>query len=777
MSVRFISLTPVRLFALASFGIYLSSCGGPELTNVPHIEGMQEFAETATGDTFDYNKLTLSNTTGQINTISPSVLPEKGKAFRGTDITLTSYVTLKVTDQAFPYDKAKWALSVGSKTSPKIYLATNGLKIEDTLPATGDVRAGIVKATLTFADGKLPEEFYADSVMEESGGRKKLQFRLFYSVKGEGPAAVSSKDGLSSAYLQNDKGAMKFAPTLGETTTRDGSFTMEVVAPSDTSAIEFGNENNATDVGKSNVTGYVVAYWKDSDCSSGWKFRTNKKLTRGAVETPLSCGFLQKSARDSAASQCQLGCQTTPVTDDTFGQTFDSIAVPDADVNAENPTANVGCYNVRYVPADGRSSFALDQLDNGSDYGVMVWGVDAAGGLSRARSRCSFVRPQPIKIASLEKTPGLKKTREDCFVVTAASGAIDSDSVHYWRILRDKYLDRVGFSSWYYKNGPSLAAWLNKHEKLKPAANFVFTWSAKSIVNFEILVHKSQNILLKIWQSLWEQQASAQAPKPAISSAESNPATDAPAEVLTPAFKDQPGNLYSPSSSDSQSAPFVAQPLGSASSSLYFLIEAHKPTSDTALWNKYYPMRTPVFFAIGQTFRIIDILGELGFGGEIHMMSSQGKEPQSSSVDANGNAMSAKKIGFFAPGFALVADYRLRIGSAPWFAPRIGISGGLDRFREEEAKSELEAKSSASSKTSDSVGTMGITDVKKVFALRGALEFSLTKLFSEDMGQTKYAYDLEDFALSLNAAYNFDYSKSLSFSGLRYGVGFAFLLL
>lgn len=63
------------------------------------------------------------------------------------------------------------------------------------------------------------------------------------------------------------------------------------------------------------------------------------------------------------------------------------------------------------------------------------------------------------------------KTTSACFVATACYGSAESGPVCTLRMFRDKVLNETGhgrlFTMWYYRNGPRLARYLQKHPSLR----------------------------------------------------------------------------------------------------------------------------------------------------------------------------------------------------------------------------------------------------------------------------------------------------------------------
>lgn len=73
--------------------------------------------------------------------------------------------------------------------------------------------------------------------------------------------------------------------------------------------------------------------------------------------------------------------------------------------------------------------------------------------------------------------PNLPDRKNGCFIATAAYGNYSDPLVQGLRLFRDRYLmtNRGGraFVGWYYDHSPALAAWLDAHPEVKPAARIL----------------------------------------------------------------------------------------------------------------------------------------------------------------------------------------------------------------------------------------------------------------------------------------------------------------
>lgn len=80
---------------------------------------------------------------------------------------------------------------------------------------------------------------------------------------------------------------------------------------------------------------------------------------------------------------------------------------------------------------------------------------------------------------------GTATVKSACFVATSAFEDINHSTVEELRIWRDSRLRKHAagqkFIIWYYKKGPELAVWLNKHPKLKPIVRYVLNSFVKLV--------------------------------------------------------------------------------------------------------------------------------------------------------------------------------------------------------------------------------------------------------------------------------------------------------
>jgi hypothetical protein len=593
-----------------------------------------------------------------------------------------------------------------------------------------------------------PDKFTSDGAFDTVDGRKALKIQPYYSLDGAVPPGNSGTiQGLSAAYMKDDIGTIVAPASVGSTVVSDGAFSFDFAPPADTTATDTTSGTSAS-VGKSNVSAFVIVYWKDSECAAGgWTFKPNKVFDKNKTGSDLACTYPGISAAVSGVSTCDLGCSTDTVSD-FFDKSANDIAVP-PEFPATTGTANAikrGCLNIVRVSSDGRTSYAVNDAVNNEKYGMMVYPLDSAGNIGLTRSKCLQAQAFNVVFASSKKSPDLGKSKSDCFVATAASGSPDSPSVHYWRVLRDTWLDRVGVSSYYYTHGPRWAAWLEERPALKPYVNSLLEWSGRTFVK------------LSQWLNVF--------------SAESKKTGQQALQLLMNAFVSQAHASELPSDNKKSFEPSegLEHPFGSASTTLTFAGGQIRPSEDKELYDLSYKGKKPGFLFVSQSFRLIDFFGELGLGYEFGGVAMRGK-----SADVNPSEVALSGFG----GGALV-EYRLRIGEQPWVSPRFSAAYGKMRMREEAAGVSTSpttgSGTSGSSSSTSSISPSGTTPVwQTYYTLRGTLDISITRLYGDDSNLIRYGYEAEDMMLSLFAGLHSNNGKVISTSGLQLGGGISFL--
>ncbi|MEY2987439.1 MAG: hypothetical protein RJB13_960, partial [Pseudomonadota bacterium] len=467
-------------FALVSVA---QSCGSEERLGNENYSRLQSSVLELASDPSVLNDVSLTDRTGFKPSVNPSYLPKAGQTSR--DIEIIFHPKLTVKNVNFVYDKTKWSVAVGNNVQFLTGADIIDIK-EDGNFSSGEIREGQIKLTVRLTtQGQWPDKITNDSALTTNNGRKALKLLPYYSLDGAvAPGNSGTLQGLSAVFMQDDIGAIRAPATITSTAVSDSAFSVEFAPPNDTTAID-KSDGVLKDVGPSNVSGFVVVYWRDSECQAGgWSFKANSIYDKNSANADLQCQYPGLTNAVAGEESCQLGCSTAAV-EAFFGKSADDVAVPmefPSEDGAENEIQQ-GCLRIARVRSDGRTSYAVNNALNDENYGVMVYPIDSSGQIGSKRSTCSSVKPANIEFVSSRKTPGLGKSKSDCFVATAASGSSQSASVHYWRILRDTWLDSVGISTVYYRHAQSWASWLEAHPQYKPAINSVLEWSGRRLVS------------------------------------------------------------------------------------------------------------------------------------------------------------------------------------------------------------------------------------------------------------------------------------------------------
>lgn len=706
-------------------------CGGPEAAD--STQGSQLFSLNTefASDPSVLNDVSLSDRTGFTPSVTPSYLPKAGESAR--DIEITFYPKLTVKNTNFVYDRSKWTIAVGNNV--QFLTGADIIEIkEDGNLASGEIREAQIKMTVRLTtQAQWPDKITSDSALTTNNGRKALKLLPYYSLDGAvAPGNSGTLQGLSAVFMQDDVGAIAAPSTVTSTAVSDGAFSIEFSAPEDTTAFD-SSDGTLKDVGRSNVSGFVVVYWNDAECQTGgWNFKPNKVYDKSNSESDLQCSYPGLQTAIAGASSCNLGC-STETRADLFDKSANDVAVPfviPSETGAENELQN-GCLRIARVKADGRTSYAVNNATNDATYGAMVYPLDSSGQIGSMRSVCRELKPRNVEFVSSRKTPGLGKSKSDCFVATAASGSSQSAAVHYWRILRDTWLDRVGLSAIYYRHAKQWAAWLERNPEFKPAVNSVLEWSGKNLVKV----------------SQW------------LSSAK--PSFDKLAHRVSESLG---GLLFPEARADERPESTRDEGLennhGSASSTLTFGVGQIRPSADKELYALSYKDKKPGFLYVGQSFRLFDLAGEFGLGYEFSALTLEGK-----SSDATQTPVTLS--GF---GVAALFEYRLRIGDYPWVTPRFAGSYGYMRMREEAGAVAASSETSGEASGASQISSVGTTPVWHTNTnLRAYFDVSVPALYGDDLNLIRYGYDVEDLTLSAFVGQGLNQGKLISTSGLQLG--------
>jgi hypothetical protein len=723
-----------------------ASCGRSEELDSDVMSLSHQLATEMASDPSVLNDVNLTDRSGFSTTVTPSYLPKAGQTAR--DLQIIFYPKLTVKNTKFVYDKAKWTVAVGNNV--QFLTGADIIEIkEDGNFSSGETREGQIKMTVRLTtQGQWPDKVTSDSALTTISGRKALKLLPYYSLDGAvAPGNSGTLQGVSAAYMKDDVGAIVAPASLGGVAVTDGAFSVDFTAPQDTTADDTSSGSVAS-VGQSNISGFVVVYWNDAECrAGGWTFKPNKVFDKNKSNADLTCSYPGLETAAAGENSCQLGC-STETSSDFFGKSANDIAVPPefpSDVGTINRIKR-GCLNIVRVAADGRTSYAVNDVVNGESYGIMVYPLDSSGGIGMMRSRCEKALPFNVEFPSARKTPGLRKTKSDCFVATAAAGSSQSAAVHYWRILRDAWLDRWGVSSFYYKHGPAWAAWLDENPRLKPAVNAALEWSGKTLVRMSQWM---QHMTTQLQQTM--QKVSLSAIELLASEAQ---ASEAPA----------------PQTTDNGKGPKA----GSASTTLTLAGGQIRPSSDKEYYDLAYKDKKPAFAFVGQSFRLFDLSGEIGLGYEFTGLLLKGTSSDSTQTPITLSGL----------GGGILGEYRLRIGTQPWLSPRVSAVFGKMRMREEAAAIAASNTTSGSSSSSSSSsagtgsgispsGTEPVWHNYKTF--RFFLDVSIPRLYGDDENLIRYGYEAEDMTLSLFAGMNTNEGKVISTSGLQLGGGISFM--
>jgi hypothetical protein len=693
---------------------------------------------------------------------NPSKVPDKGAKI--TEITVTFCVKIKNQNGKFQYDAKKWGFvfggSNGEVPDQQPYLGDKKVEVReegDSLKASNTERLGKVVMKIKFDnpddDGKFPDTL--SDLANGSGGVRVLFIYPYYAETADKPGAKGSVPLNKSLgiRLRNDRGALKNPPSISKVTVNDRSFVLEPTAPSKLDA-ENGDPAatppTLVSVSEgSSVGGYLVMYWNVDECIARpdeWRFNVNpvydtRRQNQDDYAIRRSLDSCVPQPTKASSGTCGFGCGTTPDAS-LFNQTAELVLQPKNIPSEDGKVATSGCYKVQRA-AGGSKSIGIRGLTNGETYGVALFALDSSG-----RSGCKVVVPRSIPLASLEK--GAETKESDCFVVTAASGSTNSRSVHTWRVIRDGYLRQFALGrfliSKYETHGPRWAHSLESAPVwIKHSLNFVLDWSGQAVFRVGEWWLASESKRAQMWEK----------------------------------FLDKLSTIVSwVGPAEARAEPPVSPP-GSASSHLYLLGGVNRPTEDQDLYDSYYPSKRHYVFQAGQTFRVLDLMGELGLGAEFVYGTGRGKVPKKT-VRTNekiDEAVQGKEIGYYTLGFRLVADYAWRWDVFPYLRPRVAGFVGAQRFREQPRSVIVESDDNKTSEAAD-LPNFGAEGWSPSFGLRGGLQVSMAPLFGDDSGQVLYTYGVEDIAFHIQAGYSKDTaSKLLRTSGIQLLAGFGFLFL
>lgn len=728
---------PALLFVVGMALVSVTqACGSADQLESEHHSKLYSSSFELASDPSVLNDVSLADRTGFTASVNPSYLPKAGETSR--DLEITFYPKLTVKNANFVYDSSKWTVAVGNNVQFLTGADIIDIK-EDGNFASGEIREGQVKLTVRLTtQGQWPDKITNDAALTTNNGRKALKLLPYYSLDGAvAPGNSGTLQGVSAVFMQDDIGAIQAPAKITSTAVSDSAFSVEFTAPEDTTAFDT-SDGTLKNVGSSNVSGFVVVYWRDSECQSGgWSFKANEVYDKNETGADLQCSYPGLTDAVSGAESCNLGCSTS-VAGELFDKSANDVAIPlelPTGTGSENEIQR-GCLRVARVRADGRTSYAVNNAINDENYGVMVYPLDSSGRIGSMRSTCSQLKPINVEFVSSRKTPGLGKTKSDCFVATAASGSTQSAAVHYWRILRDTWLDPLGLSVVYYRYAQSWARWLDAHPQYKPALNKALEWSGQHLVSL----------------SQW------------LSSAKKN------VQSFTQTLAHTIGSILFPEaraddSTQTNSDEGLENDHGSASSTLTFGGGQIRPSADKELYDISYKDKKPLLLFVGQSFRVFDLMGELGLGYEFAWLSLDG-----TSADASKTPVTLSGYGISA-----LLEYRLRFGQYPWVAPRFAYTYGRMRMREE-AQSVSDSGSASDAASSSQISVSGTKPAwHNQSGLKAYFDVSVPALFGDDLNLIRYGYGVEDMTLSVFAGQNINDGSLISTSGLQLGGAISFM--
>ncbi|BBH53527.1 hypothetical protein [Fluviispira sanaruensis] len=558
---------------------------------------------------------------------------------------------------------------------------------------------------------------------------------------------------------QADNGAMLYPPTIS-VSSADSAIVVNLAAPTNLAAAD-ATSTNLIKTTANTFSGYVLLYWLDRDANEdatgckanpgGWAFYLNPvSINNAAQNTTSICTYTPyNSSMSWGGTSSALGCTnaTAPLTfDSTLSSSFTNLTADTAAVPlTSNPTlfasdstgTPVGCYYAVYIPST-QSSWSKGNLKNGEIYGVMAWALNngydtsinaSSPKYSLAHSPIYYVAPVEIPLASTDKTPNLPKTETDCFVVTAASGDVNSKSVFYWRIIRDEYLTPLGITPFYYSQAHTWAAWLNDHPKLKPATNFILEYTGKSIYYTSGFFKKSAEQVKSAYHKLMNLIF-----------------PEASAQELTDEKKNTIETFKHPNYD------------------IFITGGVLLPSADKELYDKYYSSQSTMLFELGgeQIFWLDNVGISVGALGRYLTNSSTGNVTTNTGVSQDYTRSIYSLTG------EIIVGLRYRHPSFLFIQP--GVFGGIGYMRlREEAKTGTTPQSSDGSNLSS-----GITVWSPIYEVGANLDISLISIFAVNPGDL--GLFLNDVLLRSSVSYNLNPSPAISSSGIFIQAGFVFLL-
>ncbi len=591
--------------------------------------------------------------------------------------------------------------------------------------------------------------------------------------------------GYDTGYLQTvnwqiDKGAFKIAPTL-KSFSYDSAFQItwdnstalsakcinsgsNVCASSPT--LSSGGAASALMTTNNSLSGYILAYWKQGASSSvTLNLKPNFVVSYVTAVSPSNTSCASPVGFDAQFLLCSPLNYTLITTDVNLD--VNKTAAPNLTptqlnslIGSPGKVIADAPMNYVYVTSDQSSWVYSPPEGNGSRYGVTMWALNNAqsdqSSLFTTPADTTLVPNYSIQhspviyaiasessgnFATLAKDASLSLSKSDCFVVTSASGDINSKSVFYWRAIRDFYFP-ISLTQFYYRHAKLWANYLDGHPKLKPPLNFVFEKSGYGIYHTGIFLENTKNKfeiyfkkLKKILANIWSQEASAE--------------ENVSAEVKEPEHRRilQPGYEF-----------------GFTSGILF-------PTEDKSYYeskygNNFFLYRISLH---GTSTFWMDHIG-MSVGGSVHYdfkNKERTVDPYNGCcgpTPSNYTQTEVTSLRFMTALATLGVRYR----SVNYQHVQIGFySGvGVTRLREETLPQ-------TSSTSGQQVPIFGVTSYQPMVEVGGNFDVSLSTIANETIATM--GHQLKDVLFRLNANYDTSFSKTVTLTGYSAQAGFSFL--
>lgn len=743
-----------------------------------------------------------------------------------------------------------------------------------------------------FASGQIPSQLQQLLTSATDAG---VTVQAFYLSEDQStnPQSGSSTDptvkpslaGESLPYTwTSDLGTLLNPPKVSGLARFNG-FAITIAPPDDLSAVKQSPVGSSptdlvTNPEGNHVTGYLIALWLahglngESPCDSNWLFDVNPisySTNKVNIIPTLSCTPLyspsnpyNEAVDGTGGKTNDLQCTsippiispTSPSTSPYLSSTAitltpNNVAVPTFSGASKkdwlqnllnNPsqlqaTTNA-CYQVVYVPVS-HTSFSKQGIEKGEVYGYTAWALNAAyttddptPNISLAHSNIGYITGTDADLASLAKDPNLKLKTADCFIATAASNDINSKSVFYWRVLRDEYLTRWGFTPYYYKYAPTYAHWLDENPQYKPAVNFVLEKTGGFFYFTSLYTKKFVKTVSNLFSKIFVQEASAfelskpqeyntnawyNAPDNDANTASNEPQNDSHAWFNAPQNEDtiasnededgphtwfndpdsdddrlltENDNNKNPLTTETEDEYASSEPLDAYNKDT----EEYNKDVDATYEKQYVAFEKNINFDFalsgGVLFPTSDhklykkyykhltfdyelsssaIFWLSNFAWSIGAKLNYGYNSQKSEQIILGTDTQSNVRNLYLSSLELISGLRYRNINFLYVQPNIFAGAGILRLREE-SKAEADPGTNGAG---DKNEILGVTNFSAVFDFGANVDISLATIFMYSERELALEHDI---LLRLTAIYRINPSKALSASGLILNAGFAFLL-